>query len=226
MIEHLDEIRLEGVGFEYYVFFWIAFVYSVFYNLVEFHSFGLKFFDIQVGSNDDLVFFKHFNHIVGDAEKCGEWFLECVETAFQAFHHVNAIDSGECLSNMFGVFIFALIFWFQKFYGAITGVVEAFAIGVAFWLSVGELFQCLVETLARIGIHLINQLIRRQYVWKFKALFFNIFLIIFVIHDIMTCSSDCDLIDDFISYLRINLIDIIGDISFVTLLHEFLILLD
>ena len=80
--------------------------------------------------------------------------------------------------------------------------------------------------MARIGIHLINQLIRRQYVWKFKALFFNVFLIIFVIHDIMTCSSDRDLIDDFISYLRINLINIIGDISFVTLLHEFLILLD
>ena len=68
MIQHFEEYWLEGIGFEEDVFFDITFIYSIFDNLVEFHSLGLQFLDIYIRSDDDFVFVEHLNHVVGDAK--------------------------------------------------------------------------------------------------------------------------------------------------------------
>ena len=84
---------------------------------------------------------------------------------------MDAVDAGECLTDMFSVAVFDSILRLEKFYGAITSVME----------PVCELFQCIVEAFAGVGIHLVNQLVRFQYVRKLDSLRFNIFSIIFVV---------------------------------------------
>ena len=152
MTKHLNEIRLEIVRLIQDITFLIAFLHSQLNNLVKFHAFCLQLFHIQLWCNDDLVFGKHLQHVVGDAKQGGQRKLEGMETTFQTLHHVNTIDASQRLTNMNRIAILSPELWLQKFNCTIARIMQ-----MRVKLVVRQNIQRVEEAPAGVSIHLIFQ---------------------------------------------------------------------
>ena len=123
VLKHIQESGLESIGFIQNIIYLITLAHSIFDDFVQFHILGLQVLYLQVGSDDDLVFLKHLDHIGSDTQKSTERFLEGMETAFQSLDHVDTIDTGQSLTDMFGILVSVTIFGLQEFNRPITGII-------------------------------------------------------------------------------------------------------
>ena len=122
VMEHFNKVGTESICGKEYIFCGISFCNSILYNLVKFHILCLKIFYFQVRSNDNLVLFKHLNHIGCDTKKCAERLLESIETTLQSLYHMDTIDSCQCLTDMYSILVLVTIFRLQKLYCTITSI--------------------------------------------------------------------------------------------------------
>ena len=129
---------------------------------------------------------------------------------------MDAIDSGEALTDMLGVFVFAPELRFEKFYGTITCEVYL----------LGELFQRLIETSACVGVHDISEFVRWQYLREADALLVDVGEIVGVVFDVVSRASYGHLVDDFVTYFVVYLIDFSCYVGLVSFAHQFVIFLD
>ena len=86
--------------------------------------------------------------------------------------------------------------------------------------------QCFIETGTGIGIHLIDQLARREDMWENDALRSNVRPIVSIVQDIVSGTANSHLVYHLVANLFINSIDFGGNIAFVTFLHQFVVLLN
>ena len=143
-----------------------------------------------------------------------------MKTAFQTLHHVNTINSSQCLTYMDSVTIFCLIFRLQELHGTVTRVMQ-----VRVKLIVRQHIKRVKKTIARSSVHFIFQRNRRLRLGESNALRFQIVLIILVVLNIMPRTAHCYLVNHTFAYIFINLVNISSDITRLSLLHQLFICL-
>ena len=170
MVEHFKKFRSECIGREENILNCISLGNGILDNLIKLHILCLQVFYLQVGSNDNFVFLEHLNHIGCDTKKCTERFFESIKTTFQSLHHVDTIDSGQCLTDMYGILVPVTVFWLQEFHRTITGISQSLTLRIFICFSIGQLFQRFVETITCVGIHHVLQFVRWQNIGEYDAL--------------------------------------------------------
>ena len=123
VLKHIQESGLESIGFIQNIIYLIPLAHRIFDDFVQFHILCLQVLYLQVGSDDDLVFLEHLNHIGSDTQKGTERFFERMETAFQSLDHMDTIDTSQSLTDMFGILVSVTIFGLQEFDRPITGII-------------------------------------------------------------------------------------------------------
>ena len=221
IVKHIQEGGLESIGFIENIIYLIPLAHRIFDDFVQFHILGLQVLYLQVGSDDDLVFLEHLNHVGSDAQKRTERFLESMETTFQSLDHVDTIDTSQRLTDVFGILVSVAIFRLQEFDRPITGIIQMMRM-----LFIGKRSQRFIETGAGIGIHLIDQLTRREDMWENDALRSNVCPIVGIVQDIVSGTANSHLVYHLVANLFIDSINFGGNIALVTFLHQFVILLN
>jgi len=181
VVEHLKKFRGESIGWEENILGCISLGNGILDNLIKLHILCLKLFYLQVRSNDNFVLLKHLNHIGCDTKKCTERLLESIETTFQSLYHMDTIDSCQCLTDMYSILVLVTIFRLQELYCTITGISQSLALWILICFPIGQLFQCLVETITCVGVHHVLQFVRWQNIGEYDALRLDVCSIIRVI---------------------------------------------
>ena len=218
-MQHLEKNRLKSIGFVQNIIHFVSLVQGIFDDFVQFHILSLQILYFQFRRNDDFVGLEHLNHIGGDTKEGTKWLLESIETAFQAFDHVDTIDTSQRLADVFRILISIAIFGFQELHGSVSGIVEMFGM-----FLVRQRSQSFIKTGTGISIHLIDQFARREDIRKDNALRSDVCPIVFIIQDIVSSSTHRYLIDNLTTNLFVDAIHFIGHISLVTLPHQLIVI--
>ena len=100
VFQHGKEIGQEVSSVEENFFLVESLADGQFNDFVQLYAVSLQLFHIQIRGDDDLVFLEHLNHSLGGIKEGMKRFLESIEAAFQAFHHVGLIDGSQRIGHV------------------------------------------------------------------------------------------------------------------------------
>ena len=152
---------------------------------------------IKIRNYEYRICREHINHVLCDTAECSKGLLERHETGFQAFDHEHLVNLGKNVGNLFGVRIFLLVFWLQKFNGSVSCVFNQIS-----KLPVGLLEKC-----RKCIVHFIQDFIRGLNCREHDALRGDVFGVFCVIEDVLSGATNEYLFQDPSSNFSIDAIN-------------------